>query len=201
MSEPRLAQQMYSHSFPVHALLSELRLTATHSLQTSSAKVTANGGAYTASLIHPRKKNVTGNKIRRMRWPSEGLFPGNLRFKKTTILLWRRSNLLELHVIEILIFQNRRYECLQHVYIHYTSHTTFGKENDPDIFYRVLMVVYSTQSCWDFGLFPSSGVLGSRNTTFRKLTQSYTSFSIPVPRLCVLYHNLYCRLSSYLPQN
>jgi hypothetical protein len=29
--------------------------------------------------------------------------------------------------------------------------------------------MYSTQSYWVFGLFPPSCVLGSRNTTFRKL--------------------------------
>jgi hypothetical protein len=36
-------------------------------------------------------------------------------------------------------------------------------------FYGILTMVYSTQSYWGFGLFPSSGVLGSRNTTFWKL--------------------------------
>jgi hypothetical protein len=30
-------------------------------------------------------------------------------------------------------------------------------------------MVYSTQDYWVFGFFPSSGVLGSRNTTFRKV--------------------------------
>jgi hypothetical protein len=30
-------------------------------------------------------------------------------------------------------------------------------------------MVYSTQNYWGFGLFPLSGVLESRNTTFRKL--------------------------------
>jgi hypothetical protein len=30
-------------------------------------------------------------------------------------------------------------------------------------------MVCSTQNYWGFGLFPSSGVLGSTNTTFRKL--------------------------------
>jgi hypothetical protein len=30
-------------------------------------------------------------------------------------------------------------------------------------------MVYSTQNYWGFGLFPLSGVFGSRNTTFRKL--------------------------------
>jgi hypothetical protein len=29
-------------------------------------------------------------------------------------------------------------------------------------------MVYNTQNYWGFGLLPSSGVLGSRNTTFRK---------------------------------
>jgi hypothetical protein len=30
-------------------------------------------------------------------------------------------------------------------------------------------MVYSTQNCCGFGLFPSSGVAGSRDMTFRKL--------------------------------
>jgi hypothetical protein len=33
----------------------------------------------------------------------------------------------------------------------------------------VLTMLYSTQSYWASGLFSSSGVLGNRNTTFRKL--------------------------------
>jgi hypothetical protein len=33
----------------------------------------------------------------------------------------------------------------------------------------VLTIVFSTQNYWVFGLFPLSGVLGSRYTTFRKL--------------------------------
>jgi hypothetical protein len=36
-------------------------------------------------------------------------------------------------------------------------------------FYIVLRMVYSAQNYWVFGLFPSSVVFGSRNTTFRKL--------------------------------
>jgi hypothetical protein len=30
-------------------------------------------------------------------------------------------------------------------------------------------MVYSRQNYWGFGIFPSFGVLGSRNTTFQKL--------------------------------
>jgi hypothetical protein len=30
-------------------------------------------------------------------------------------------------------------------------------------------MVYSTQNYWVFGLYPSSGILGNINTTFRKL--------------------------------
>jgi hypothetical protein len=32
-------------------------------------------------------------------------------------------------------------------------------------------MVYNTQNNWVLGLFPSSGVLGNRNTTFGKLPQ------------------------------
>jgi hypothetical protein len=31
-------------------------------------------------------------------------------------------------------------------------------------FYRIVLMVYSTQNYWDFGLLPSSGVLRSRGT-------------------------------------
>jgi Na+/alanine symporter len=31
--------------------------------------------------------------------------------------------------------------------------------------------------------------------------QVSTFFSVLVPRMCVLYHNFYCRLSCYLPHN
>jgi hypothetical protein len=33
------------------------------------------------------------------------------------------------------------------------------------------------------------------------VAQISASFSIPVPRMCVLYHNFYSRISCYLPQN
>jgi hypothetical protein len=33
------------------------------------------------------------------------------------------------------------------------------------------------------------------------IAQISTSFSVPLPRMCVLYHNLYCVFSCYLPPN
>jgi hypothetical protein len=51
-------------------------------------------------------------------------------------------------------------------YVHLTITAKQLKKHIFLRFYRVLTIVYSTGS---FGLFPSSGVLGGRNTTFRKL--------------------------------
>jgi hypothetical protein len=53
-----------------------------------------------------------------------------------------------------------------HIWFHLQ---VFAEQTRGSRFEKVLMMVYSKQNYWGFGLLLSSGVLGSRNTTFREL--------------------------------
>jgi hypothetical protein len=64
-------------------------------------------------------------------------FFGNLVLKDVRhflVKMWRRSVLMEQHVIWTLFFQNRHEEFLQHIWVLYASHSTFRKEKTPETF-------------------------------------------------------------------
>jgi hypothetical protein len=76
VEKPQVARQItysYLHSFSVHMLLSNMKISASTAVlifAENSGKVVPNGGIHTASMYPPKEK-TKGSKVRRTRWPSD----------------------------------------------------------------------------------------------------------------------------------